>query len=365
MEIRAYGDGPVTIGPSSLLPFDLVADTVDDNGLPLNPKWEAQRKDPNGPLPDPDKCSYNYTLGSYSCTNQFTYLNGATICGPHINWFGSTYQGKIKWSGHECPGVGDDDYNMLLLRKDSAGYTANNPGSIKCEFDSDETIDHFSTTWWSAFHSAVDADGCHCPVGCNPTHRAGRLIDESYVIVTGLVGLDVEHGIHSEVHPVWAMAMNVQPSVEDDLWVFFVRNWGNEGYCGTSQEYIDFPNNTYTFRLPWRDGATSVSVTDKTRVIALDVKDPSWTVRQVPGNGVFVTFTLDTPRDNGSLWEGELHLQWKGQGIVVEPRAKRSEFTTHPEREEAKSVKASKKKAKKRTKKGILVKPVIVSEGKR
>src|SRR5262249_20796697 len=55
MEIRAYDGTATIIGPSSLAPFDLVADTVDDNGLPLNPKWGAQRNDPNT-LPDLGQC---------------------------------------------------------------------------------------------------------------------------------------------------------------------------------------------------------------------------------------------------------------------------------------------------------------------
>src|SRR5262249_61508929 len=81
MEIRAY-DGTVTIvSPSPLAEFDLVADTVDDNGLPLNPKWGAQRK--NHPtLPEPGHCPATRDIkgdhdpGSFPCTNQFTYLNG-------------------------------------------------------------------------------------------------------------------------------------------------------------------------------------------------------------------------------------------------------------------------------------------------
>ena len=44
----------------------------------------------------------------------------------------------------------------------------------------------------------------------------------------------------------------------------FVRNWGDEGFCSQDQHYLDLLNNTYTFRLPWRPGATSVSVKSST-----------------------------------------------------------------------------------------------------
>src|SRR5262249_40245419 len=218
MVIGAYA-GTVTIGPPSLAPFDLVGDAVDDNGLSLNPKWGAQRIDPSA-LPNPQLCPRR-DPGSYPCTNQFTHQDSGWFgCGPHINWFGATYEGKVYWQDHSS----DDDYNIKLTREDRAGYTTAHADHILCEFDSDETIDHFSTPWWSRFHRAVDEGDA----------RARQMMDGSFAIVTGLAGLDCEHGCWSELHPVWALAMNVQPSLEDDLWAIFVRNWGNEGFCGTS-----------------------------------------------------------------------------------------------------------------------------------
>jgi hypothetical protein len=353
MEIRAY-DGTARIAPSSLAPFDLVADTVDDNGLPLNPKWGAQRKNPPA-LPDPEQCPQD--PGSYPCTNQFTYkdyefpeIGGG--CGPHINWFGVTYEGNIFWQDYSSA---DSDYNMKLITVDQAGYSAstNFTDKIHCEFDSEETIDHFDSPWWSRFQKAVDDDDS----------RARQMINEdkgAVAIVTALMGFDDEHGVHVELHPVWALAMNVQPSVDDDLWTFFVRNWGNQGYCGKSQHFVYFPNNRYTFRLPWKPGATSVSITSQSVGHAYHIQNPSWNVKAVPGQGVFVTFTLDAPREDGSLWDGELHLKWVGQGLTVEPRAKRPHFTERPKREEAEYEEAAKKKAKKRVNpEGIVVKPEI------
>jgi hypothetical protein len=130
----------------------------------------------------------------------------------------------------------------------------------------------------------------------------------AFAIVTGLVGLDCEHDCGSELHPVWALAMNVQPSADDDLWVFFVRNWGNEGFCGTDHHFVDFPNNRYTFRLPWKSGKKSVDFTPQFH--AYHIQGPQPSIMPVPGQGVFVTFTLDAPREDGSMWDGELHLQW-------------------------------------------------------
>jgi hypothetical protein len=130
-----------------------------------------------------------------------------------------------------------------------------------------------------------------------------------FAIVTGLMGLDCGHSCQSELHPVYALAMNVQPSIADDLWVFFVRNWGDEGFCSSDQHYLGLPNDTYTFRLPWKPGATSVSVTSQS-FYPYHNQNPPPVVTSVPGQGVFVTFKLDPPRQDGSMWDGELHLQW-------------------------------------------------------
>jgi hypothetical protein len=304
MEIRAEG-GAVTIRPPSLAPFDLVADAVDDNGLPLNPKWGGQLI--SGSPPDPRQCP-DSDPGRFPCTNQFTYRNSGPFCGPHINWFGATYTtvygapgGLLDWDQHSCPVIDDDDYSINLRRPDQAGYSAARD-NIHIEFDSGETIDRFDSPWWRDFKAAVDRDPCG---ETGPTARL--FLQGSFAIVTGLMDFDVEHDVHVELHPVWALAINNSRYYDD--WAFFVRNWGNEGFCGRNQEFIYFPNNQYTFRLPWKPGATSVEVISQTWH-RYHTQNPDPVVRSVPGQGVFVMFTLDPPRDQGSMWDGELHLRW-------------------------------------------------------
>jgi hypothetical protein len=83
-----------------------------------------------------------------------------------------------------------------------------------------------------------------------------------------------------------------------------------------NQELIDFPNNRYTFRLPWKQGATSVNVTPSFQPYHTQNPRPSeenGLIRIVPGQGVFVTFVLDTPKQDGSIFYGELQLLWIGQ----------------------------------------------------
>src|SRR5262249_30697128 len=97
-----------------------------------------------------------------------------------------------------------------------------------------------------------------------------------------------------------------QLSPDNDTWAFFVRNWGDEGFCSARQKFVSFPNNQYTFRLPWRPGATSVRVIPGQAIAyAYRIQNPAWSITAVPGQGVFVTFDLEAPRGDGSIYEGE------------------------------------------------------------
>ena len=134
---------------------------------------------------------------------------------------------------------------------------------LHVEFDSDETIDHFTNDSfppplreWAELKEYVhngDVDG------------AARLF-VGHTIMTGMFGLDGEHELKSELHPLYAMATrrDIESTPEDEAWLIFVRNLGDEGFCSSQIWNGGFED--YTFRLPWRDGMTSVEVNwDKTR----------------------------------------------------------------------------------------------------
>ncbi len=194
----------------------------------------------------------------------------------HWNWFPVTLEGPISWHSHSAPGT-DDDYTIKFFPQDNAGFTTSTAGQgfIELEFDSDETIDHFSTPWWQSFHDAVDnSDSAAATLqdisnGLFPTpseeifqeleqaveqvHQV--LKDRSFAIVTGLFGLDCAHSVtdfNTELHPVYAMAIMVDDNPADQLWAIFVRNWGDEGFCSTKPHPLDL--QTYSFRLPWKEG---------------------------------------------------------------------------------------------------------------
>jgi hypothetical protein len=204
---------------------------------------------------------------------------------------------------------------MNLTRPDLAGY-ASTRNNIHLEFDSGETIDRFvehcepnCSQWWRDFKSLVDRDddiyGCgnHVDGGF-----ADQFIGTPYAIVSGLMNFDVEHGVHVELHPVWALAINNPVRYSD--WAFFVRNWGNEGFCGRGQQFAYFPNDPYTFRLPWKPGATDFVIDRPPVWHPYNTSRPRPRVTWIRQEAVYVTFFLDPPTDQGSMWDGELHLTW-------------------------------------------------------
>jgi hypothetical protein len=243
--------------PAQFKPLDLVSDQgVDSNGIPLNPRWGYQN-----PLPqsaDPRRlCNPLFSSTPAgpsnnvdpSCTSQSPSWDGPGLFGPggappgfggvwsavvcsqgpgpnmgHSNWFPATYTGSLYWGEHSSSWGGDDDYSMDLWTPEQRGTLSGNfAGGIHIEFDSDETIDHFRTRWWSDFHRAVDDSDA----------SATRRVYGQTAIVTGLMGIDWAHTPGAELHPVWALAIHDnEGDVNTSEWSFFVRNWGNEGLSG-------------------------------------------------------------------------------------------------------------------------------------
>jgi hypothetical protein len=77
------------------------------------------------------------------------------------------------------------------------------------------------------------------------------MLDRSLVTVIGLLGLDFEHGAKPELHPVYAMFVQ-QPTQDprQTSWSYFVRNWGDQGFCGDDQQNLFTPENRIKFRIP-------------------------------------------------------------------------------------------------------------------
>ncbi len=314
-------------------PMDLVpANGFDDNMFPFNPDWAyfLQYHQP----PNADRLCRQFVL-PLSCTSQPTSYDEAGadpsyfICqhgrsaAPgsftgHVNWEPATYEGTLQWEEHAPPGT-DDEYSLQLYPFNLDGATAGNNGgdSLHIEFDSDETIDHFDDDfWWHEFHASVDdSDGA-----------AHGFIDGTLAEVTGLVGIDTVHTPAAELHPVYGIAIEDKGYAKDvkrtgnDLWAFFARNWGNEGYCSRLDHGIHV--SKLTVRIPWLYGTRGRSLEQQSRpatdvkvlggsadYMNIDASQAGVSVRKLPGEGVLLTFNLAAPERQSEYW-GTIYLKW-------------------------------------------------------
>ena len=410
--------------PASRFPFNVRSTQFDVNGLLYNPHWSWQEQfsdSPGAPIPTPKVTECHYmakstmsVLGLYSepnipdCTDQagadtlnlpadasvnnIACTAGAVAEGGfsgHINWFPITLEGVAA----AADGNVDDDWSTSVSYEGLHGslyydHVDQKRDYVHSEFDSDETIDNFSSAEWQSARQAVDARGdaqalydsipsqcayshlneADCSALANTenqqlqaaidtvTHRFG-----GHVIVTGLFGIDGEHGEKSELHPVYAFASNPCMNAAfdsgtracaslnppgDDVWLMFVRNRGDEGFCSGDIWSSGFDD--YTFRLPWRDGMESARVDwDKTRFQWSDNESMRPDVEIVPPifanavsvshrgtrdrrpllrePGVYVTFHLRYPTtipggDSAAsipFAAGALHLAWAPTAVTA------------------------------------------------
>jgi hypothetical protein len=282
-----------------------------------------------------------------STVDQPTGLNQALCDTYSIPYLGDTFPGHVNWFPVTVEGFGgwitlgdDDDYTFSYTRDDgSCPLCVNDRDFIHVEFDSDETVDHFSSTEWNQLHQAVDnfmsAAGtvkyCETRGGCPPSQlqEAQHQVDilpkffQGHTILTGMFGLDGEHGLKSELHPLFAVALRrdkIDNSQNDEGWLMFVRNQGDEGFC--SSHIWGLGLEDYTFRLPWRYGMLAVSVdSSKTQFVGTDGTSGP-VVRALPPPskqaGVYVTFHLGPAQSKEGtaasvpFINGALHLVWTG-----------------------------------------------------
>jgi hypothetical protein len=317
-------------------PYDLLSDGDDDNLIPLNPYWAFatngvpptdtnRAKEPTGTTlcsdgglvtlaengPDLVPCVSVTTVTSRddanwwkTIANDYDPLQNTFAYCTHGNWGPATYAGILQFESKSTP-FEDDDYSWDLRRTDLRGLSGDRD-NIEAEFNSEETIEHFTSPWWAGLESAVNSDSSFA--------NAKEYFGSKFSILTGLFGLDLGHfPAHSELHPVFAMAVRVkEDDPTDEHWAMFVRRFGDEGFCSSNEHYLDFlPNNKFVFHLPLLWGANAV-LDDN---VVLDMRaehsagDPP-TVEFVAGDGVYVTFDLPENPAAEQLIHGELHLKW-------------------------------------------------------
>lgn len=318
--------GPVPT-PGHIAPFDISTNinagtpgnaSVDDNFILLNPMWGRQIS--NHELPDKSQCGGGDPY-SGPCTTQPTEEDHGFLCeygtlgivDGHHNWVPGTYEGTVFWNDLS-DWIADGDYNFRLIRDDEAGATVENKEkagkkSMKLEFSSDETINNFDTPWWSSFHKAVDKGFS----AANAMIEGADGNPGAFGIVTGLIGLDCPHTCASELHPVWAMAIRVNSDPADETWAIFVRRYGNEGFCSDHSHYLDdLANDTYTFRLPWVQGASAVALDTSSTTFESQLGRATGSLGVSQNQGVLLSFTVPAAPIPllSDMVDGELHLKW-------------------------------------------------------
>jgi hypothetical protein len=239
------------------LPFDLISSEFDLNGIMLNPKWGAQVNDNTFPDPEDTTICPNEDFSGEHCSSQPTNVDKphfphSSICGlegvpegranGHVNWTAATYDGTIYFNDYSD----DFDFTWTFKPKDGAGLTKKNPGSspdhpefIHAEFDATETINGFVTDTWKAVRNGFECfdDDVNCIDTDRP--KAHELVDGKRAVITGLVGLDTEHGGYSEIHPIYMLAIEVDPNPLDNKWILFIRNRGDEGFCSSHDHPLE------------------------------------------------------------------------------------------------------------------------------
>jgi hypothetical protein len=357
--------GPPSPAKLPLQNYDVYWDTNDGNGLPLNPMWGPNHQSPPVLPPDGPKAAGCYNDPS-SCTSEPTatdWAPGVSICrfgvafnlaGPfaaHVDWMVATYTGlatlPVGPNGNVVPISDDDDFNAVFVATEAndalsnRGLTSYNESVsfsppiggesshryIELEFDSRELRPHFQEGgWWQQFGDlSSDAVGPQRPgesdadaaarrdaatTGLRQLWHLGDNRPFSRATITGIFGVDCEHGCKSEIHPVYLMALETETDPSQNTWTIFARNWGNEGSCGTWDH--QFAAKTLTVAIPAPAGANSqlASITDINYARPSDASTPSPVISSSSSNdALLVTFSMP-PSTEQTVQELFVVINW-------------------------------------------------------
>ena len=316
--------------------FNLQWTGVDENGVPLNPFWSPQQTDRTHLPPTSKACSGSSDPFSSGCSDQRAARDparglNAIICSldpgtfhGHADWSPALLTGYLTWSNW----ASDYDINFVFIPDDQfGGLTACNetvegdPSPcdsiqsgheryIELEYAADEFLNPVATAWWSNLRTAANtwaqAEGPVPDVGAalNNAHP-GNAVRAS---VFGLFGLDCEHGCKSEVHPVYALAIQTDDNPRNERWAVIARNWGTEGFCSQENHVIDSPHNNFRIRLP-HPGADHPPQAVAEDFAANYDNIPQPHVDLQRNVGAIVTLALP-PADSAGLVEFVVRLDW-------------------------------------------------------
>ncbi len=305
--------------------FSVVWKQTDLNGMPYNPQWGAQRDEGQiPPLPGASlqDCVRQPFLGT--CTFQskdtaqdtpifpmslFCALVPESKVHGHVDWMPATYHGFLQWIHIAV----DGDYNFALFPDNSDGITTNNNPSgtlsakyIELEFDSLEVGDNFVTPTWRKLADLADnqdSDGIKHWLNVTSAETPPQ------AVVAGLFNLDCEHDCRSELHPVYALAIETNDSLDDNTWAIFVRNWGDGGFCSSQDHLVQFSGNKLVLLLPNTGQKAPAVINNQTEFAASPNSGIQFSTGYIAGQGLAISFNLPSPQEH-ALAELVLHLSW-------------------------------------------------------
>jgi hypothetical protein len=309
--------------------LNVICKEKDFNGFGLDPDWAEHVRNGTFPLSNSkDACYQNPALGK--CTSETTSIDEArapnlALCffgclnciHGHVNWQPATFTGQIGWLNF----ADDWDFNFELLRDDQIGLAWNNAQVklggetrriMELEFASGETVEKFTTDWWSTlYQTALSLDFDKISRQFNPSCPSAP----PRGVVFGEFGLDCEHGCRSEIHPVYAVAIETDPSADNNTWAIFARNWGNEGYCSHLNHTLD--TDTIRILLPRNTtGTPEILTSPGTSEFASTDSISFPEVNNIAGQGLVLTFHLGPPENRG-VAEMLLKVKWTNDNAPI------------------------------------------------
>lgn len=307
--------------------FDLTSKDMDRNGSPMDPRWEPQDRKPQN-LP-PITCQKGNTQPYQAgCTDQTKTLvqdTGRSLNGflcslfgdsssinGHVDWTVASARGPIDWLNF----ADDFDYNLLLLPEQLSGLTRDNNerpdnGGLYMEVEFDSREFDFETSWWKEFAQLAE-DGAKSDnyAKLEEHMHPGQAL--GYGVIYGIFGIDCEHGCRSEIHPAYAVALQVRDAKDGNQWAIFARNWGDEGFCSHLNHELDLRSaqNAIHILLPYASTAGPKINTSDYEVATWSQAPTSCpTYRFVEQQGEEITIPLPPPGQQG-LTEIFVDFQW-------------------------------------------------------
>ncbi|MEX2384652.1 MAG: hypothetical protein WEB59_08695 [Thermoanaerobaculia bacterium] len=252
------------------------------------------------------------------CREEHGRRRGRGLSG-HVNFGPATYTGKISTVRRGPVHIArDGDAEFFLEPDGGGGLIAQNPGSkydgkIGLEFSTAQTIRWFRTPWWRQFPFRRVSYRPYASLLGNLRRHAGERapypsLDRRPGTVIGLFGVDNAHDAHSELHPVYAVAVQTAAAADRETWQVFVRNWGTEGDCGGRLDHrMDF--SRLAVPLPAGAGPWAAA---QGRFFDHGLPFADW--RVYAGNGAPI-LVVDLPPDRPcAVVEGELILRREKDG---------------------------------------------------